>query len=95
MVLSFLQLHPKLQRGEMSADKNLGTLLMEFLELYGKNYGYDECAISVRGRGKYVSKRQKGLYDYRKPFMLSIEDPHDPSTCLLFLHDLHFFFLFL
>lgn len=80
MVLSFLQLHPKLQRGEMSADKNLGTLLMEFLELYGKNYGYDECAISVRGRGKYLSKRQKGMYDYRKPFMLSIEDPHDPSS---------------
>lgn len=79
LVLSFLQVHPKLQRAEMSAMRNLGTLLMEFLELYGKNFGYDECTISVRGRGGYVSKRQRGFYDVRKPFMLSIEDPHDPD----------------
>ena len=79
MVLSFLQVHPKLQRGEMPPEQNLGALLMEFFELYGKNFGYDECAITVRGRGGYVSKRQRGFFDPRKPFMLSIEDPHDPE----------------
>ena len=51
LVLSFLQVHPKLQRDEITAERNLGTLLMEFLELYGKNFGYDECGISVRGDG--------------------------------------------
>ena len=55
MVLSFLQVHPKLQRGEMPPEQNLGALLMEFFELYGKNFGYDECAITVRRRGGYVS----------------------------------------
>lgn len=77
LVLSFLQLHPKLQREEIAAERNLGVLLLEFLELYGKNFGYDECGITVRGHGGYFSKRQRGWYDARKPFMLSIEDPHD------------------
>ncbi|KAL4402691.1 poly(A) RNA polymerase [Malassezia pachydermatis] len=80
MVLSFLQVHPKLQRAEIDASKNLGTLLMEFLELYGKNFGYDETGITVRGRGGYFNKRQRGSYDTRKPFLLCIEDPHDPSN---------------
>ena len=77
LVLSFLQLHPKLQREEIAAERNLGTLLLEFLELYGKNFGYDECGITVRGLGGYFSKRKRGWFDARKPFMLCIEDPHD------------------
>ncbi|PKI84475.1 hypothetical protein MVES_001808 [Malassezia vespertilionis] len=80
MVLSFLQLHPKIQREEIVPEKNLGTLLMELLELYGKNFGYDESGITVRGMGGYFNKRQRGWYDGRKPFLLSIEDPHDVTN---------------
>ncbi|WFD19091.1 polynucleotide adenylyltransferase [Malassezia caprae] len=71
LVLSFLQLHPKLQRGEISASQNLGVLLMELLELYGKNFGYDYCTIVVRGRGCYMSKMDSMMYDERKPFLLT------------------------
>lgn len=85
LVLSFLQLHPKLQRGEISASQNLGVLLMELLELYGKNFGYDYCTIVVRGRGCYMSKMDSKMYDERKPFLLSIQDPHDPCTCIVAL----------
>lgn len=77
MILSFLQLHPKLQKEEIAAERNLGTLLMELLELYGKNFGYDESGITVRGLGGYFNKRKRGWYDARKPFLLCIEDPHD------------------
>lgn len=77
MILSFLQLHPKLQMEEIAAERNLGTLLMELLELYGKNFGYDESGITVRGLGGYFNKRKRGWYDARKPFLLCIEDPHD------------------
>ncbi|WFC99105.1 polynucleotide adenylyltransferase [Malassezia yamatoensis] len=77
LVLSFLQLHPKIQREEIAAEKNMGTLLLELLELYGKNYGYDDCGVTVRGLGGYFNKRKRGWYDGRKPFMLCIEDPHD------------------
>ncbi|EST06226.1 PAP/25A-associated [Kalmanozyma brasiliensis GHG001] len=80
MVISFLQLHPKVQRGEIEASRSLGVLLLEFLELYGKNFGYDNCGISVRGRGGYFSKARRGWKDERRPFMLCIEDPHDPSN---------------
>ncbi|WFD37044.1 polynucleotide adenylyltransferase [Malassezia cuniculi] len=79
LVLSFLQLHPKLQRGEIIASHNLGVLLMDLLELYGKNFGYDECGISVKRGGAYFSKRTRG-YEPKKPFLLCIEDPHDSSN---------------
>ncbi|SPO22507.1 related to TRF4 - topoisomerase I-related protein [Ustilago trichophora] len=80
MVISFLQLHPKVQRGEIEPARSLGVLLLEFLELYGKNFGYDNCGISIRGRGGYFSKARRGWKDERRPFMLCIEDPHDPSN---------------
>ncbi|KAJ1032673.1 hypothetical protein NDA16_000696 [Ustilago loliicola] len=80
MVISFLQLHPKVQRGEIEPGRSLGVLLLEFLELYGKNFGYDNCGISIRGRGGYFSKARRGWKDERRPFMLCIEDPHDPSN---------------
>lgn len=80
MVISFLQLHPKVQRGEVEPARSLGVLLLEFLELYGKNFGYDNCGISIRGRGGYFSKARRGWKDERRPFMLCIEDPHDPSN---------------
>ena len=80
MVISFLQLHPKVQRGEIDPARSLGVLLLEFLELYGKNFGYDNCGISIRGRGGYFSKARRGWKDERRPFMLCIEDPHDPSN---------------
>lgn len=80
MVISFLQLHPKVQRGEIEPERSLGVLLLEFLELYGKNFGYDNCGISIRGRGGYFSKARRGWKDEKRPFMLCIEDPHDPSN---------------
>lgn len=80
MVISFLQLHPKVQRGEIDAGRNMGVILLEILELYGKNFGYDNCGISIRGQGGYFSKARRGWKDERRPFMLSIEDPHDPTN---------------
>ncbi|KAA1078338.1 hypothetical protein PGT21_033770 [Puccinia graminis f. sp. tritici] len=47
LVVSFLQLHPKIQRGDIDPNKNLGVLLLESFELYG---------ISVLKGGFYFSK---------------------------------------
>ena len=38
LVVSFLQLHPGIQGGQLDPSANLGTLLVEFFELYGKNF---------------------------------------------------------
>jgi non-canonical poly(A) RNA polymerase PAPD5/7 len=77
LAVSFLQMHPKIRRGEIDAEKNLGVLVMEFFELYGCYFNYEEVGISVRNGGSYFSKRQRGWYDFTKKNLLSIEDPTD------------------
>jgi len=80
LAISFLQMHPKIRRGEIDAERNLGVLVMEFFELYGCYFNYEEAGISVRDGGTYFSKKQRGWYDYYKSNLLSIEDPADPSN---------------
>lgn len=52
---------------------------MEFFELYGKNFNYDEVGIAIRRGGFYYSKRARGWYQGNKAYLLSIEDPQDPG----------------
>jgi non-canonical poly(A) RNA polymerase PAPD5/7 len=82
LAVSFLQMHPKIRRGEIDPDRNLGVLVMEFFELYGCCFNYDEVGISVRAGGTYFSKRQRGWFDFAKRGLLSIEDPADPCECI-------------
>ncbi|KAG6829239.1 hypothetical protein H0H87_012199 [Tephrocybe sp. NHM501043] len=81
LAVSFLQMHPKIRRGEIEADENLGVLVLEFFELYGCYFNYSEVGISVREGGMYFNKRQRGWFDYYKQGALSIEDPADPCEC--------------
>jgi non-canonical poly(A) RNA polymerase PAPD5/7 len=60
----------------------MGTLLMEFFELYGKHYNYDEVGISIRRGGFYYSKRSRGWYRGGQAYLLSVEDPQDPGERL-------------
>jgi non-canonical poly(A) RNA polymerase PAPD5/7 len=78
LAVSFLQMHPKIRRGEIDADKNLGVLLMEFFELYGCYFNYEEVGISVRDGGTYYNKRHRGWIHDHKHHLLSVEDPADP-----------------
>lgn len=74
-----VQLHPKIQTGEINPRHNVGLLFVEFLEYYGKHFNYDEAGITLRGRGGYFNKHNKGWYRPNQPYLLSIEDPNDPS----------------
>mgnify|MGYP001167337477 CR=1 FL=1 len=93
LAVSFLQMHPKIRSGEIDPEKNLGVLVMEFFELYGCYFNYDETGISLREGGMYFNKRQRGWSDYNKRGLLSIEDPADPCKCLttlgLSMHSYH------
>jgi DNA polymerase sigma len=71
------QVHPKLRRSELDPEQNLGTLLIEFFELYGRNFNYDDVGLSIRRGGFYFNKRSRGWYRAQQPFLLSIEDPQD------------------
>jgi non-canonical poly(A) RNA polymerase PAPD5/7 len=81
LAVSFLQMHPKIRRGEIDAEKNLGVLVIEFFELYGCYFNFEEVGISIREGGTYFSKKQRGWHDYYKNNLLSIEDPADPCEC--------------
>jgi len=45
MVLCFLQNHPRGARATSPENANFGLLLIEFFELYGKNFSYENCSI--------------------------------------------------
>jgi non-canonical poly(A) RNA polymerase PAPD5/7 len=80
MVVSFLQLHHREDAADASA--NLGVLLKEFFELYGRNFNYLQIAIRVTGKGSYVSKDevQKNMPVGHRPSLLCIEDPLHPGN---------------
>ena len=75
--LTDFQVHPKLRNSELNPLENLGTLLLEFFELYGRNFNYDEVGITIRRGGGYFSKRRRGWIMNNQTFLLSIEDPQD------------------
>ncbi|KAI9466112.1 hypothetical protein BJY52DRAFT_1112603 [Lactarius psammicola] len=79
LAVSFLQMHPKIRRGEIDPARNLGVLVMEFFEFYGYYFNYHEVGISLRDGGTYFSKVQRGWVDYKQS-LLSIEDPADPTN---------------
>lgn len=74
MCISFLQLHPRYKGYE---NENLGVLLMEFLELYGRKFNYMKTGISIKNGGKYLPKEelQREMVDGHRPSLLCIEDP--------------------
>lgn len=79
MVISFLQLHPR--EDAVSLQANLGVLLIEFFELYGRNFNYMNVAIRVKGGGSYVKKEivSEQMGEGHRS-ILCIEDPLNPSN---------------
>uniref|UniRef100_T1J4Z7 polynucleotide adenylyltransferase n=1 Tax=Strigamia maritima TaxID=126957 RepID=T1J4Z7_STRMM len=75
LTVSFLQLHPK--HDATNADANLGALLIEFFELYGRHFNYLKTGIRVKNGGAYIAKEevQKDMVDGHRPSLLCIEDP--------------------
>lgn len=80
MAVSFLQMHPKIRAGEIDPSENLGVLVMEFFELYGHHFNYENTGISLRDGGTYFNKVARGWDDPKSPSLLSIEDPLDISN---------------
>lgn len=80
----FLKLHPRLSTSSMNVLDNLGSLLIEFFELYGRNFSYDDLIIAVdleTDLPKYLLKRRHPVLNTsRNPFSLVIQDPSDPDN---------------
>lgn len=84
MCYHFLRLHPKLSTNAMNALDNLGVLLIEFFELYGRNFSYDDLVLALDSETeepKYVKKLRSPLqHSARNLFAIIIQDPADPSN---------------
>lgn len=81
MCISFLQLNPR-PKHFLDNNFNLGVLLIEFLELYGRKFNYMNTGIRISGGGRYINKEemQKDMVDGHRPSLLCIEDPLLPSN---------------
>ncbi|XP_076808412.1 uncharacterized protein LOC143451601 isoform X1 [Clavelina lepadiformis] len=82
LCVSFLQLHWRSDAAY--PDANLGVLLIEFFELYGKHFNFQNACISVKGNGGLISKEEfrQQLDNGSAPSLLSIEDPLTPGNDL-------------
>ncbi|AEY96777.1 FAEL207Wp [Eremothecium gossypii FDAG1] len=83
LAYSFLKLHPRIICRDIEPLQNLGVLLIDFFELYGKNFGYDDVGIAVsEGDASYINKKEypELTRNLRGTFNLVIQDPGDPAN---------------
>ncbi|KAI0461399.1 hypothetical protein LJB42_001068 [Komagataella kurtzmanii] len=80
LVHSFLSLHPRLITNSIDPLDNLGVLLIEFFELYGYNFGYDNVILSYNPTVCYLKKEEHSYLGASNTFALAIQDPDDPSN---------------
>lgn len=85
MAISFLQLHPNhLVASIRLRDVNLGVLLVEFFELYGRHFNYSRTGVRIRSGGAYMLKeilmpRSVAEAGAQAP-LLCLEDPLQPGN---------------
>ncbi|KAM0322590.1 hypothetical protein ACHAQA_009438 [Verticillium albo-atrum] len=77
MVMSMLQLMPKVQSKNLVPEHHLGEMLMEFFDLYGNRFDFKTTAIRINPPG-YTSKDHNLTYKNRD--RLSIIDPNNSSN---------------
>uniref|UniRef100_A0A8C7TLI3 polynucleotide adenylyltransferase n=1 Tax=Oncorhynchus mykiss TaxID=8022 RepID=A0A8C7TLI3_ONCMY len=64
-----------------SPNANVGVLLIEFFELYGRHFNYLKTGIRIKDGGSYVAKDEvQKSTDLYRPSMLFIEDPLAPDN---------------
>ena len=56
LVVSMLQLMPQVQSKSLIPEHNLGEMLLEFFDLYGRQFCHEKNAISLTGTVGYVRK---------------------------------------
>ncbi len=74
MLIAHLRTHPAC--GE---EPNLGVLLLDFLELYGRALQTEGVGVAADA---FLSKAARGWVDERRPELFAIEDPRDATNDL-------------
>ena len=82
MIASFLLSHPSKKR-EGRLTSCLGVLLTDFFLHYGRVLNTQVVGVSCREhKGFFFNKRSRGLEQPDRPYLLCVEDPHDPLNDL-------------
>lgn len=60
---------------------DLGKHLIDFFEMYGTQFNYEDLGISIRKGGRIFTKESRGWegWDERSRFRLCVENPQDPD----------------
>lgn len=70
------------KNGDLVDNMDLGKLLIDFLELYGTTFNFEDVGISIRRGGRYFLKEDRGWdsWEERSRFRLCVENPQDKSV---------------
>ncbi|KAL6205723.1 hypothetical protein ACLB2K_022976 [Fragaria x ananassa] len=77
MLIAMLQ---SLRESQASPEQNLGVLLVNFFDFYGRKLNTSDVGVSCHGTGTFFSKNSKGFTNKGRPFLIAIEDPQAPEN---------------
>ncbi|TWU76014.1 hypothetical protein ED733_007154 [Metarhizium rileyi] len=80
LVVSMLQMMPHVQSRSLTPEHHLGEMLLEFFELYGRQFQYETNAISLTRPLGYIRKSEVATFTYKNRDRLSIIDPNNSSN---------------
>ncbi|KAF8391349.1 hypothetical protein HHK36_023653 [Tetracentron sinense] len=63
------------QEFQASIEHNLGVLLINFFDFYGRKLNTWDVGVSCKGASTFFLKSNKGFLNTTRPFLLSIDDP--------------------
>ncbi|KAI9183512.1 hypothetical protein H9P43_004430 [Blastocladiella emersonii ATCC 22665] len=72
MTLAFLNTHPLVSARKLKPEENLGTMLVEWLELYGLSHNARSVAVY---ESKFVDKNRTGIRNMQGPGHYMVIDP--------------------
>ncbi|NP_001315985.1 nucleotidyltransferase family protein [Solanum lycopersicum] len=77
MLIAMLQNH---RNGQASVEENLGILLVNFFDIYGRKLNTSDVGVSCNGEATFFLKSCKGFSIKGKQSLISIEDPQTPEN---------------
>lgn len=83
MLMTHLQMHWSRQSSVGKStflESNLGILLIDFFDLYGRKLNANDVGVSCRSGGQFYSKNIRGFSNLKRRHLLSVEDPQAPEN---------------
>uniref|UniRef100_A0A1D1YHE9 polynucleotide adenylyltransferase n=1 Tax=Anthurium amnicola TaxID=1678845 RepID=A0A1D1YHE9_9ARAE len=79
MLIAHLQIHWRGQKvsSQRLQEQNLGVLLVDFFDLYGRKLNNWHVGVSCNIAGNFFLKNSRGFLNDDRPYLLSIEDPQE------------------